>query len=168
MMLTSEIKSISTSEYLSETKVKSEARLVFSGLGADEVFGGYARFKTAYLRGGAYELQKEMALDIDRLWHRNFGRDDRVISATGREARFAFLDLGLMRFMAHNCSVDQLCDWEDHRGRGDKKVLRQLADELGLTLAANFEKRAIQFGSRIAKGMNIVRFGSNRKANGKA
>jgi hypothetical protein len=39
---------------------------------------------------------------------------------------------------------------------------------LGLGHASTFEKRAIQFGTRIAKQTNVATFGSNRKANGKA
>ena len=167
-MVTSEIKSIAPAEYLSDTPAQSNAKVIFSGLGADEVFGGYARYKTAFVRGGSDELAKEMYLDIDRLWQRNLGRDDRVLSATGREARFPYLDLDLMRFLRDNCPLETLCDWDDHRGKGDKRVLRELARGMGLHLAGSLEKRAIQFGSRIAKGMNIVRFGSNRKANGKA
>jgi asparagine synthetase B (glutamine-hydrolysing) len=40
--------------------VKSGARIILSGLGADEVFGGYSRYRAAYLRGELPELQNEM------------------------------------------------------------------------------------------------------------
>jgi asparagine synthetase B (glutamine-hydrolysing) len=83
--------------------VDSQAKVVFSGLGADEVFGGYARYKTAFLRGGVKLMEDEMGMDLDRLWTRNMGRDDRVISSCGKETRFPYLDLNLMRFMSLNC-----------------------------------------------------------------
>ena len=84
-----------------------------------------------------------MSLDLNRLWTRNFGRDDRVISGTGKEARFPYLDLQVMRYMA-KAPLKFLCDWEDHRGKGDKRILRKLAQqEYGLKLAGSFEKRAI-------------------------
>ena len=118
--------------------------MVFSGLGADEVFGGYARFKTAFLRGGEEEMQKEMSMDLDRLWHRNMGRDDRVISVCGKEGRFPFMDTNLLQFMSRKCPTAKLCDWNDFRGKGDKKMLRLQAEKhLGLTLSCGFEKRAI-------------------------
>jgi hypothetical protein len=41
----------------------------------------------------------------------------------------------------------------------------QVARLLGLPRAAALPKRAIQFGSRIAKQSNTREFGSNRKAN---
>ena len=52
-MATAEIKCIPTDNYLTDNDcVSSNSKVVFSGLGADEVFGGYARYKTAYQRGG--------------------------------------------------------------------------------------------------------------------
>jgi len=106
-------------------------------LGADEVFGGYARYKTAFERGGGQALQEEMSLDLDRLWHRNFGRDDRAISDNGKEARFPFLDGDLLQFLAGAVKNEDLCDFQDFRGKGDKKLLRLVASEcLGLKLGA--------------------------------
>lgn len=69
--------------YLPDT-FKSSAKVLMSGLGADEVFGGYARYATASKRS-MEDLQAEISLDLDRLWERNFGRDDRAISSTGKE-----------------------------------------------------------------------------------
>ena len=100
--------------------VSCDSKVVYSGLGADEVFGGYARYKTAFLRGGSKEMEEEMSLDLDRLWHRNMGRDDRVISSCGKEARFPYLDHELIKFMKDNCPTDSLCNWNDFRGKGDK------------------------------------------------
>ena len=54
-------------------------------------------------------------------------------------------------------------------GRGDKKVLRELAARhLGLEDSARLVKRAIQFGSGIAKLSNAEHFGANRKGQGTA
>jgi asparagine synthetase B (glutamine-hydrolysing) len=66
---------------------------LFSGLGADEVWAGYSRYKTALLKNESKGLVEEMSIDLDRLWHRNMARDDRAISSNGKEARFPFLDL---------------------------------------------------------------------------
>ena len=82
--------------------VKSQSKVVFSGLGADEVWGGYSRYKTAAVRGGLPAMKEEMCLDLDRIWHRNMGRDDRVISVNGKEARFPFLDVAIQSWMMQN------------------------------------------------------------------
>lgn len=40
--------------------IKSGAKIVLDGLGADELFGGYRRYRTAYHRGGTVDLFGEM------------------------------------------------------------------------------------------------------------
>ena len=73
---------------------------MFSGLGADETWAGYSRYKTAILKEGTLGLKNEMSLDLNRIWHRNMQRDDRVISHNGKEARFPFLDVPLQQFLS--------------------------------------------------------------------
>lgn len=68
------------------------ARVLLSGLGADEVFAGYTRHHVAYTRHGFKGLIDEINLDVRRLGKRNLGRDDRIISHWGREARYPYLD----------------------------------------------------------------------------
>ena len=51
-------------------------------------------------------------------------------------------------------------------GVGDKKILRLAAKNLGLDLTSEFVKRAIQFGTRVAKLSNESKFGSRRKGKG--
>ena len=44
------------------------------------------------------------------------------------------------------------CDMKLARGLGEKSLLRKLAaQKLNLNFSANLQKRAIQFGSRVAK-----------------
>lgn len=50
-------------------------------------------------------------------------------------------------------------------GVGDKRVLRAALVRLGLPRAGARVKRAIQFGTRVAKLANCREFGSNRAAN---
>jgi len=45
-------------------------------------------------------------------------------------------------------------------------LLRKVARDFGLDRASQFKKKAIQFGTRLAKLSNIKSFGSNRKARG--
>ena len=48
-----------------------EAKRLFSGIGADEMCGGYVRYQTAYTRGSYEESWREMCNDWNRLWYRN-------------------------------------------------------------------------------------------------
>ena len=100
------------------------------------------------------------------LTRRNLGRDDRCISDLGREARFPFLDESVALAL-RTMPLPVKCDPGRQPGEGDKRVLRVLARRClpGLENASRRTKRAIQFGSRIAKLSNKRDFGSNRAAN---
>ena len=63
-------------------------------------------------------------------------------------------------------SALQIADLRQPLGVGDKLILRQAAAMLGLDAAKGLVKRAIHFGSRIAKQNNVRCFGSNRSASG--
>lgn len=129
----------------------SPARVFLSGLGADELLGGYARHRHAFLRGGLDALRAELQLDLDRLPTRNLGRDDRVVSAHAREARFPFLARAVLAAVCAMPLANKADLAPGTEGAGDKRLLRTLARRLGLVHAACLPKRAIQFGARSAK-----------------
>lgn len=160
----------------------SHARVLLSGLGADELLGGYARHRRAFNRpvgrvednveteqppssvfpgqapGSAANenwqaLIDELQMDLDRLPTRNLGRDDRIIATHGKEARYPFLAGHVVDFLARQ-PVWYKADMRFVEGVGDKMLLRSVARELGLHKAARRKKRAIHFGARTAK-MNL-------------
>ncbi|KAK0715132.1 asparagine synthase-domain-containing protein [Lasiosphaeris hirsuta] len=132
----------------------SSARVLLSGLGADELFGGYVRHATAFSRQGYLALVDELLLDVGRLGKRNLGRDDRAMSHWGKEVRFPFLDERLVRWAIETPAWEK-CDFENGEDvagvEAGKRVLRLLALELRMEGVAKEKKRAIQFGSRTAK-----------------
>ncbi|RMZ87191.1 hypothetical protein DV736_g5586, partial [Chaetothyriales sp. CBS 134916] len=77
---------------------ETRARILLSGLGADELFGGYSRHAAAFARASYPGLIEELDLDISRIGQRNLGRDDRVMSHWGKEVRFPYLDEDFMDF----------------------------------------------------------------------
>lgn len=143
---------------------ESKARVVFLGHGADELFGGYGRHRTKYKNGGWHDLAEELRLDVRRLWQRNFGRDDRIISDHGKESRIPFVDERVLDF-ALSEHLGSLVNLELPIGVGDKIILRRCLKSLGLVRASERHKRALQFGSRLAKAANKDAFGSNAAAN---
>lgn len=92
----------------------------------------------------------QLQLEMDRISTRNLGRDDRVISAHGKETRHPFLSLSVVNFLvglpAH-IKLDPRLDV----GVGDKMLLRLAARKLGLVEASTRKKRAMQFGSHAAR-----------------
>ena len=136
------------------------AHVLLSGLGADELFGGYQRHATAFARQGYPGLIEELELDFNRLGKRNLGRDDRVISNSSKEVRFPYLDENFIA-MVLNLPVTAKCDFGNAQNETSedptqflepgKRALRLLAWQLDMKGVAAEKKRAIQFGARTAK-----------------
>ena len=139
------------------------ARVLLSGLGADEIFAGYTRHSTAFRRLGYKGLVDELELDVSRLGQRNLGRDDRVISHWSKEARYPYLDEELLHW-ALELPVWEKCGFREPEPKTigspaveypalepAKLLLRLLAWSVGMKKAASEKKRAIQFGARTAK-----------------
>ena len=129
------------------------ARVLLSGLGADELFGGYGRHRIAYERKGITSLLDELELDVNRLGKRNLGRDDRAISHWGKEARFPYLDESFVKW-AIESPVWEKCGFavfqqppppavEAPDLEPDKKLLRFLAYSLGMHSVSQEKKRAV-------------------------
>lgn len=140
------------------------ARVLLSGLGADELFAGYGRHGIAFNRSGFPGLISEINLDVSRLGQRNLGRDDRVLSHWGRETRFPYLDEDFVAWVLRlpvweKCGFGQAemsnADPENCSLLGgidaEKMALRLVALRRGLSSVAREKKRAIQFGARTAK-----------------
>ncbi|KAH3742812.1 Asparagine synthase family protein [Pelomyxa schiedti] len=133
-----------------EIPYTSKCTTLFLGQGSDEQFAGYSRHRGAFQRAGWKALNEEMQKDFNRLWTRNFGRDDRILSFHGKDVYLPFLDPNVVRYV-NSLPLWQVCDVRLPPGTGDKRILREVARQLGLTDSARAVKRAIQFGSRISK-----------------
>ncbi|EFR01602.1 asparagine synthetase domain-containing protein 1 [Nannizzia gypsea CBS 118893] len=142
----------------SDASYTTPARVLLSGLGADEVFAGYSRHAIAFSRHGFRGLIDEVQLDVGRLGKRNLGRDDRVISHWGKEARYPYLDEDFLTW-ALSRPIWEKCGFGCEKTETElvpnvedgKKALRLVAWTLGMQNVAMEKKRAIQFGSRTAK-----------------
>ncbi|KAF8640378.1 hypothetical protein AX17_000048 [Amanita inopinata Kibby_2008] len=128
----------------------SPARVLLNGLGSDELFGGYARHRTAYMTGGWLAVIDELQQEIEQIPVRNLGRDDRIVSSHGKEARHPFLSLSVVNFVA-GLAVHHKMDPRLELGFGDKMLLRLAMKKVGLVEASGRKKRAMQFGSHSAR-----------------
>lgn len=137
--------------FFSEEREKEKFKILLLGMGADEQLGGYSRHLSAFHTDSWTGLLLEMQMDLDRLGHRNLGRDDRCLSDNGREARFPFLDEYFVEWLC-KLPLRIKCDLTLPKGQGDKRIFRLMALSLGLSEEVAFRpKKAMQFGAKSAK-----------------
>jgi len=79
---------------LAEKARRDGYRVLLSGQGADELFGGYARHEAAAKEG---RLAEALEHDLDHIAEVNLERDDAATMAHGVELRVPYLGLGVVR-----------------------------------------------------------------------
>ncbi|KAH3674646.1 hypothetical protein WICMUC_003192 [Wickerhamomyces mucosus] len=122
----------------SESNYQSISKVLLSGLGADELYGGYHKFVNKDTEGLIVELTKQ----INNIHERNLQRDDKVISHNGVEVRYPFLAHDVIKYSTESIEINY---------KISKYILRELAVSIGLDFVSNEPKRAIQFGAKSAK-----------------
>ena len=116
-----------TPMYLMSRKIKAMGiKMVLSGEGADEIFGGYLYFHKA---PNAKEFHEETVRKLDRLHMFDCARANKATSAWGVEARVPFLDKRFMDVAMRLNPQDKMCT----EGRIEKWILRKAFDN-GTTL----------------------------------
>ncbi len=118
-------------------------KTVFSGLGTEELFAGYERFK----RVKKEEVNSECLSGILAMHERDLYRDAVVAKAHGISLRAPFLAPDLVAYALRIPAAYKLA------GDMDKAILREIARDLGLKEAAGRKKRAIQYGANVTKAL---------------
>jgi Predicted ATPases of PP-loop superfamily len=117
-----------------------EEKCVFSGLGSEQLYAGYAR-QQGY-------LNRECLSDLRGMFHRDLYRDNVVAFRNGKELRLPFLDHDLVE---HALGISPELKRSDGTG---KYVLRQVAESLGVPEEIAWrDKLAAQYGSNMTKAV---------------
>ncbi|MET1219400.1 MAG: asparagine synthase B [Glaciecola sp.] len=112
-----------TPMYLMTRKIKAMGiKMVLSGEGSDEIFGGYLYFHKA---PNAKEFHEETVRKLDRLHMFDCARANKATSAWGVEARVPFLDKNFIDVAMRLNPQDKMCI----DGKMEKWILRKAFDD---------------------------------------
>lgn len=128
--------------YLACEKAKEDGcKVIFSGLGTEEVFAGYERHKKAL------DTNKECVSSLLKIYERNNYRDDVITMNNNLELRLPFLDYDLVEYGLRINPKYKV----DEEG---KKIFREIGEKLGLSKEIAWrKKKAAQYGSNFQKGL---------------
>ena len=125
-----------------EQAAKDGVKVIFSGLGSEEIFAGYER------HGKSSDVNKECLSGLLKMYERDLYRDDVVTMFHNIELRVPFLDKKLVDFALKIPAKFKISD--EHK----KIILREIAEEMGLKKEFAWrKKRAAQYGSNFDKAI---------------
>ena len=121
---------------------KDGCKVLFSGLGSEEIFAGYQRHKEST------NINKECVSGLLKMYERDLYRDDVVTMHHQIELRLPFLDKELVRYALKIPGKYKLKDGEE------KYILRLVGDNMRLKKEfSHRKKRAAQYGSNFHKAL---------------
>lgn len=133
-------------------------RVLLSGQGADELFGGYARHEAAAREGW---LGEALQRDLEHIAEVNLERDDAATMAHGVELRVPYLDLKVISLAQRiDPSLKVYFDGKDYIR---KYVLRKMSEKYLPREISYAPKKAIQYGTSTQKTLERLARKRNSK-----
>jgi len=121
---------------------KDGIRVIFSGLGAEEIFAGYERHRNSS------NVNNECLSGLLKIYERDLYRDDVITMNHNMELRTPFLDLDLIRYCLKIPGKYKL------NKENNKLILRDISYELGLDEEFAYRKKVgAQYGSKFSRAI---------------
>ncbi|MBW2975720.1 asparagine synthase C-terminal domain-containing protein [Candidatus Woesearchaeota archaeon] len=120
---------------------QDKVKVMFSGLGPEELFAGYERHKQAG------NVNKECFDGLLNMYGRDIERDSAVAGFHKIDLRAPYLDREVIEYSLRIPAELKL------NSKGNKVILREAAEQLGLGRFAWRKKRAAQYGSRFDRAI---------------
>ena len=133
---------------------KDGIRVMFTGQGADELFGGYSWYPKVAGKEGLQALRRHMVQDLQLLYRETLEREDKITMAHSIELREPFLDPEVIRVAL---ATDLRLNIRGMSDRFGKRVHRRLAMNLGIPRQIAYRiKEAAQHGSGIHATLDAI------------
>lgn len=135
--------SVALTMYLAAEQAKKDGvKILFSGIGSEEIFAGYKRHKQGD------KINEECLAGLRKMYERDLYRDDAIMMSNTIELRAPYLDLDLIKYslkVPENMKLGK---------EGDKLILRKIALKNGLSEEFSLRKKvAAQYGSNFDKAI---------------
>ena len=118
-------------------------KVIFSGLGSEEIFAGYERHKRSS------NINQECVSGLLKMYERDLYRDDVLTMDNNLELRLPFLDRNLAEYALKIPEEHKIKENGRHGEIVTKYILREISKERGLSEEFSFRKKtAAQYGSK--------------------
>lgn len=129
-------------------------KVMLTGQGADELFGGYSWYAKVAEKEGYRKLRQHMVEDLLLLYKETLEREDKITMAHSIELREPFLDSEVIRTAL---SIDLRLNVRGKHDTFGKHVHRRLAEDLGIPKDIAYRvKEAAQHGSGMHSMLDAI------------
>ena len=132
-------------------------RVMLTGQGADELFGGYSWYSKIVKKHGYEKIQGYLIEDLKLLYKETLEREDKITMSQSIELREPFLDTNLIDTVLRiDPRLNIQNDGKNYDNLG-KRVHRKLAEKIGIPKEIAYRiKEAAQHGSGVHNTLNTL------------